>query len=143
MAEERPVPEENPTREEIVLLVDDEDMVIDIGKDMLKTLGYKVLLAKGGKEAIEVIRARKDKIDLVILGMTMADIGGGETYDRIREINPQAKVLLSSGYSIEGQAREILQRGCDGFIQKPFGMKELSQKIRKILGRKMGRTSTT
>ena len=142
VAEERPVPEENPTREEIVLLVDDEDMVIDIGKDMLKTLGYKVLLAKGGKEAIEVIRARKDKIDLVILGMTMADIGGGETYDRIREINPQAKVLLSSGYSIEGQAREILQRGCDGFIQKPFGMKELSKKLRKILDKETRGTST-
>jgi len=97
-------------------------MVIDIGKDMLKTLGYKVLLARGGKEAIEVSRARKDEIDLVILGM---------------------KVLLSSGYSIEGRAREILERGCDGFIQKPFGMEELSQKIREILDKGTGRTSRT
>ena len=143
VVEERQVPEEIPTRKETVLLVDDEDMVIDIGKDMLKTLGYKVLLARGGKEAIEVSRARKDEIDLVILGMTMADMGGGETYDKIKEINPQVKVLLSSGYSIEGRVREILERGCDGFIQKPFGMKELSQKIRKILDKGTGRTSRT
>ncbi len=143
IVEERQVPEEKPTRKETVLLVDDEDMVIDIGKDMLKTLGYKVLLARGGKEAIEVSRARKDEIDLVILGMTMADMGGGETYDRIKAINPQVKVLLSSGYSIEGRAREILERGCDGFIQKPFGMEELSQKIREILDKGTGRTSRT
>jgi len=60
-------------------------------------------------------------------------MGGAETYDKIKEINPQVKVLLSSGYSIEGRAREMLERGCDGFIQKPFGMEELSQKIREIL----------
>jgi len=63
----------------------------------------------------------------------MPDMGGGETYDRIKEINPEVKVLLSSGYSIDGEATEILKRGCQGFIQKPFGMEELSMKIREIL----------
>jgi two-component system cell cycle sensor histidine kinase/response regulator CckA len=67
--------------------------------------------------------------------MIMPDIGGGETYDQLKEINPKVKVLLSSGYSIDGQATEILERGCNGFIQKPFSMKELSQSIRKILGK--------
>jgi len=133
ITEEGQKPEERPTRKETVLLVDDEDMIIDIGEDMLKTLGYKVLLARGGKEAIEVSKAKKDEIDLVILGMTMADMGGSETYDTIKEINPRIKVLLSSGYSKAGQATEILERGCDGFIQKPFSMKEISQKIREIL----------
>ena len=63
----------------------------------------------------------------------MPDMSGGHTFDRLREINPDIKVLLSSGYSIDGQATEILKRGCDGFIQKPFNMKGLSQKLRQIL----------
>jgi CheY-like chemotaxis protein len=65
--------------------------------------------------------------------MIMPGIGGGEAYDRMKEINPDIKVLLSSGYSIDGQATEIMERGCNGFIQKPFNLKELSQELRKIL----------
>ena len=65
--------------------------------------------------------------------MIMPDANGGETYDRLKEINPEIKVLLSSGYSIVGQATEILNRGCNGFIQKPINMKDLSQKLRDIL----------
>ncbi len=116
-----------------VLLVDDEDMIIDVGHEILKTLGYKVLPARGGKEAIEVYKKYRDKIDVVIMDMIMPGIGGGESYDRLKEINPEVKVLLSSGYSIAGQAREIIERGCNGFIQKPFNINELSQKLREIL----------
>ena len=65
--------------------------------------------------------------------MIMPDIGGGETYDAIKKIDSGVKVLLSSGYSLSGQASEILDRGCNGFIQKPFNMRTLSQKIRKVL----------
>ena len=68
--------------------------------------------------------------------MIMPGVGGGEAYDRMKEINPDIKVLLSSGYSINGQAKEILERGCNGFIQKPFTMKELSKAIREVLGKK-------
>lgn len=118
---------------ETVLLVDDEPMVLEVGINMLKKLGYTVLEAKGGREAVKVYKANKDKIDLVILDMIMPDRGGGETYDQMREINPSATVLLSSGYSIDGQATEILERGCNGFIQKPFTIKELSGRIREIL----------
>ena len=117
----------------IILLVDDEEMVLDVGVQLLKTLGYTVLEAKGGKEAVEIYKANKDKIDMVILDMIMPGVGGGEAYDRMKEINPNIKVLLSSGYSINGQATEILERGCDGFIQKPFNMKQLSRSIREIL----------
>ncbi len=67
------------------------------------------------------------------MGLPKLNLGGGETYDRMKEINPKIKVLLSSGYSINGQAKEILNRGCDGFIQKPFNMEELSQKLREVL----------
>jgi len=118
---------------ETILLVDDEAMVLDVGAKMLKKLGYTVLEAQGGREAVEICKGNKDEINLVILDMIMPDMGGGETYDRMKELNPKVRVLLSSGYSIEGQAKEILERGCDAFIQKPFKMQELSGRIREIL----------
>ena len=116
-----------------ILLVDDETIVLDIGVEMLERLGYTVLQAKGGREATETYKQNHDKIDMVILDMIMPGMGGSETYDKITEINPNVKVLLSSGYSIDGQAKEILARGCDGFIQKPFTTNELSQSISEVL----------
>jgi len=121
---------------EAVLLVDDEDMIIDVGKELLGELSYEVLLARSGQEAIKIYEENKEKIDMVILDMIMPDMSGGDTYDRLKESNPDIKVLLSSGYSIDGQATEILNRGCDGFIQKPFNIKQLSQKLREILDKK-------
>ena len=118
---------------ETILLVDDEDVIIEVSLEILNALGYQVLTARSGKEAIEVYKKNKDKIDIIILDMIMPDMGGGKVYDRIKEINPDIKVLLSSGYSIEGQATEILKRGCNGFIQKPFNISELSQIIKKVL----------
>ncbi len=119
-----------------VLLVDDEEVILEVGKDLLETMGYRVLTAKDGKDAIKVYRKRKAEIDIIILDMVMPDMGGGEAYDRLKKIDPDIKVLLSSGYSIEGEATEILKRGCNGFIQKPFMIKLLSEKIMEILGKK-------
>jgi two-component system cell cycle sensor histidine kinase/response regulator CckA len=121
--------------DETVLLVDDEDMIIDVGEQLLQKLGYEVLIARSGKEAIEIYEKDKDKIDIVILDMIMPDMSGGDTFDSLKETNPEIKVLLSTGYSIDGQATEILNRGCNGFIQKPFNMKQLSGKLREILGK--------
>ena len=118
---------------ETVLLVDDEDMIIDVGTRMLQKLGYQVFIARDGKEAIEVFKKHPEEIDLVVLDMIMPRMGGGETYDRIKQIKPDVKVLLSSGFSINGQASEILNRGCNGFIQKPFNLQNLSQNLREIL----------
>ncbi len=118
-----------------VLLVDDEEVVIDVAGQLLKKLGYHVLEARSGKEAIQLFLEWCEKIDIVILDMIMPDIGGGEVYDRIKEIDPQVKVLLSSGYSIDGQATDILERGCNSFIQKPFNMIVLSKKIREVLNK--------
>ena len=109
-------------------------MIIDVGEEMLRELGYKPLVAGTGKEAIELYRKNRDTIDMVILDMIMPGMEGGEVYDRLKEISPGVKCLLSSGYAINGKATEILERGCDGFIQKPFGLRELSQKIREVLG---------
>ncbi len=116
--------------------MDDEDRILDAGKKMLAALGYKVMVAGSGKQAIEVFKEEHGEIDMVILDMIMPGVGGGEVYDRIKAISPNVKVLLSSGYSIDGQAEKILKRGCNGFIQKPFNIKELSEKIREILNNK-------
>lgn len=121
---------------ETILLVDDEKMILDVGKELLKKLGYKVLVAKGGKAAVELYESNNEEIDMVILDMIMPHMGGGDTYDLMKTINPNIKILLSSGYSIDGQATEIMKRGCNGFIQKPFDMKGLSQKIREIFDKK-------
>jgi PAS domain S-box-containing protein len=116
-----------------ILLIDDETMILDVGVELLEELGYTVLSALSGPEAIDIFQKDQDKIDLVIMDMIMPGMGGGETFDRLKEINPDVKVLLSSGYSINGQATKILRRGCDGFIQKPFNMNQLAEKVQKIL----------
>ena len=121
---------------ETLLLVDDEEMIIDAIQDVLKRLGYKVLSALSGKEAIQVYKENKEKIDMVILDMIMPEIGGRDTYYKLKEINPDVKVLLASGYSLNNHVAKILEQGCGGFIQKPFSIRKLSQKIREILDKK-------
>ena len=118
---------------ETILLVDDERMILEVGRQLLEAMGYEVLTAKNGKEAVDIYQAKKNDIDLLILDVIMPEMNGGEVYDKMKEINPNIKVLLSSGYSMEGQATEILERGCEGFIQKPFHIGKLSKSVRKAL----------
>jgi two-component system cell cycle sensor histidine kinase/response regulator CckA len=118
---------------ETILFVDDEHMVRHVAQHILETLGYNVITASGGKEAVETFHRDLNYIDMIILDMIMPHMSGGETYDRMKAINPNIRVLLSSGYSKDGQAKEILDRGCNGFIQKPFNIMQLSQKIREVL----------
>jgi CheY-like chemotaxis protein len=116
-----------------ILLVDDEEMVLNVSARVLERLGYSVLEAKSGKEAISVYKENQSKIDMVILDMVMPGMGGGEVYDIMKKIDKNVKVLLSSGYSMDGQAKKILQRGCDGFLQKPYSIAEVSGKLRDLL----------
>jgi CheY-like chemotaxis protein len=116
-----------------ILLVDDEEIVLEISKMMLEKLDFRVITAMGGKEALEIYKEKKDSIDIIILDMIMPGMSGGKTYDKLKKIDPGVKVLLSSGYSLNGEATRILDRGCDGFIQKPFNMEEISKKIGEIL----------
>jgi CheY-like chemotaxis protein len=118
---------------ETLLLVDDEIDVLEIGRQLLRRLGYTVKAVSSGAEALQIYEAHPAAIDLVLLDMVMPGMGGGETFDRLRQINPAVKVLLASGYSLEGQAEQILARGCDGFIQKPFDISALSAKLRSLL----------
>jgi two-component system, cell cycle sensor histidine kinase and response regulator CckA len=119
--------------DETILLVDDEETVLDVGIEILQWLGYTVYSARSGIKALSILKEMDVKIDLVILDMIMPEMGGGKTYDLIKQFDPGQKVLLSSGYSISGEARQILNRGCNGFIQKPFDIKTLSSKIREIM----------
>jgi len=116
-----------------VLLVDDEQLLIDVGSQMLEAMGHRVMTAEGGEQALKVYAAQREQIDLVILDMMMPDLDGRDTFKALKEIDPAVKVLLSSGYSLDGQATEILDMGCRGFIQKPFNMQELSEKISTVL----------
>ncbi len=138
--EKRPVKEKkistSPQKgSETILLVDDQDMILDTCGEVLRTLGYTVIPAKSGNEALEIYTRAKEAVDLVILDMVMPGLSGSATYDKLKETHQQVKVLLASGYSIDGQASQILERGCNGFIQKPFDIQTLSQKIREILER--------
>jgi PAS domain S-box-containing protein len=138
-ASTKKVPKAHRSRERIVpgqetvLLIDDEDMVLEIGRALLETMGYQVITAKDGEEAISLYERQGSGIDLVLLDVVMPGLGGGDVYDRLKTMNPDMKCLLLSGYSIDGEATEILQRGCDGFIQKPFKLRDLSKSIREIL----------
>ena len=116
-----------------VLLVDDEEPIIKVGKELLELIGYRVLIARDGNEAVKTYRKYQDEINVVVLDMVMPGMGGGEAYDRLKKLDPDVKVLLSSGFSIDGEASDILDRGCNGFIQKPFTVKQLSRALEKVL----------
>ncbi|MBW1768934.1 MAG: response regulator, partial [Deltaproteobacteria bacterium] len=121
---------------ETVLLVDDEEVILEVGKELLEVMGYQVLVARNGEEALKIYKNNQDDIDLVLLDMIMPNMGGGEAYDRMKEVNPDITVLLSGGSSVDGEATEILERGANAFIQKPFNIQELSGKIREVLDKK-------
>jgi len=116
-----------------VLLVDDEEMILNVGNDMIECLGYHVVTAQGGIAGLEEYQKNMNDVDLVILDMIMPDLSGRDVFARLKEMNPGVRVILSSGYSMDGQAKEIMDQGCRGFIQKPFSLNNISQKIREVL----------
>ena len=116
-----------------VLLVDDEELIIDVGTQMLEKVGFKVVVAESGPKAVKIYQEMHENIDLVILDMVMPGMNGGVVFDKLKDINNLVNVLLSSGYSLDGHAKEIMNRGCNGFIQKPFNMNQLISKIKESL----------
>jgi len=116
-----------------VLVVDDEPAVLEISGKMLTKLGFRVLEACSGRDALSVFRQNREMIDIVILDMIMPDMGGGEVYDRMKDIDQNVKAILATGYSLDGEASRILKKGCDGVIQKPFSIDHLSRIIYRVL----------
>ncbi len=122
-----------PDGRQTILLVDDEQLVVDAGRQVLERLGYRVFTAFNGGDAIGMVEQLKGGIDLVILDLHMPDINGEAVFDAIKNNDRDIKVLLSSGGSLNGEATRMLNRGCNGFIQKPFSILELSENIKKII----------
>ena len=122
----------NDKQQPVILFADDDAICLDVGVKILQKLGYKVLDARDGQEAIEVFLKNQSEVDLVILDMRMP-YNGGNAFSQLKKINANVKVLIASGYAKDQQIKEMMEKGCSGFIQKPFSIKSLSQKIKNTL----------
>ena len=133
---EPPAQADEPTlaRGGLVLLVDDEQMVRELACEHLINAGLQVHACANGREAVEYYRHNWREVSLIILDLIMPEMNGRDTFAAIREINPQARVLLSSGYSINGQAQDLLRVGALDFLQKPFLRQALLEKVATALG---------
>lgn len=130
-----PAEEEMPRGTETILLVDDEDMIWDLVIGMLQELGYTVILAGNGREAVETYSSNPGMIDLVIMDMVMPEMNGREAFERLHACDPQVRVLLSSGYVSEEDAHYVMEAGALGFLRKPYRLRELAKMVRKLLDR--------
>jgi len=119
-----------------ILMIEDEDVVVEVTQAMLERLGYRVMVAKTGKDAIHITKTFDGQIDLALLDIKLPDMEGGKVYPLIMEARPDLKVIVFSGYAIDGPARKILDAGAQDFIQKPFSLATLSEKLKEVLGRK-------
>ena len=122
-----------PGGSETILFVDDEEEILAVGRKILAGLGYRVITAPDGKTSLEIYTDRGDQIDLVVLDYVMPGMGGREVFETLRQIDPDVRVLLSSGYSSNNQVAHMLKNGCKGFIQKPYDAVRMARKIREIL----------
>ena len=116
-----------------VLLADDEEMVRQVGVSMLETLGFRVLTAADGQEAVEVFRAHMDEIRCVVLDLTMPRMDGEETFREIRRLHPGARVILTSGYNEQQVTQRFAGGGLAGFIQKPYKLNDFQSTLHQVL----------
>ena len=123
---------ENSNPQSVILFADDDELCLDVGVKILQKLGYSVLQARDGQEALEVFERNKNTVDLVILDMRMP-YNGGRAFDQLKQIKSDVKILIASGYTEDQQIRAMFEQGCIGFIQKPFSINVLSKKITKAL----------
>jgi PAS domain S-box-containing protein len=119
---------------ETILLVDDEDVITDVTGQMISGMGYQILVANSGETAIEIFKENHARIDLVIMDMIMPGTGGAETFKALKAIDSKVKVILSSGYTLNGEAKHIMDQGVLAFLQKPYTLDEISKKMREVLG---------
>jgi len=117
-----------------ILVIEDEPAVMDLTRTVLERLGYRVLEATTGKEAIDIANSFNGAIDLALMDIKLPDMTGNQVYPRIMKARPEMKVLVCSGYSIDGPAHEIIAAGAQGFVQKPFSVLTLSEKLKEALG---------
>jgi CheY-like chemotaxis protein len=118
---------------ESILIIDDEPVIREVAGDILSSYGYRVQLAADGEEGVRMYKKQDPRSDLVILDMIMPRKGGRETFLKLKKINPDIKVLFSTGYSQNEKVNEIIALGVSGFIQKPYQVNDLLSKVREIL----------
>ncbi|MBQ7404282.1 MAG: response regulator [Lentisphaeria bacterium] len=119
--------------DETILIVDDQETVWDFLIEALQKLGYSVLLAENGLDAVEIYESNPGQIDLVLLDMIMPKQGGHATFHKLKEIDPNVKVLLSSGFVSLDEVDDLLQNGAAGFLPKPHRIGDMAREIRRIL----------
>ncbi|MCG3146851.1 MAG: Sensor histidine kinase RcsC [Verrucomicrobiae bacterium] len=139
-ASAKPLPQAAPAQPamarggvECILLAEDEDVIREMAQLTLEAKGYKVLAAADGAAALARYRENHDKIDMVIADMAMPRLSGPELFDRMKQINPGVRVIVSSGYSHDQEGQRMLQHGCLGFLQKPYNGEQLCAAVRSIL----------
>ena len=121
------------TGEGTILVIEDEEPLVELFRQILERLGYRVLQARTGKEAVEFARTFDGQIDLALLDIKLPDMDGGRVYPLIMEARPDMKVIVCSGYSIHGPAQDIIDAGAEGFIQKPFSIAPFAEKLKEVL----------
>ncbi|MGB8336729.1 MAG: response regulator [Desulfobacterales bacterium] len=132
----KPVRALNMENSGTILVIEDEEMVLDVTCTMLQNLGYRVLAARSGEEALRIADSHDGQIDLALLDIILPDMGGKDIYPRLLASRPNLRVIVCSGYTLNGPAQEILKQGAQGFIQKPYTMAALSEKLSAILNSK-------
>jgi len=114
-------------------MIEDEEIVMHVTHEILERLGYRFLGAINGKEAIDIAKTFDGDIDLAILDIVLPDMGGQAIYPLLMKARPNLKVIVCSGYSLDGPAQEILNAGAEAFIQKPFSVAKISAKLKEVL----------
>lgn len=122
-----------PRGTETILIVDDQETVWDFLIEALQKLGYSVLLAENGVDAVEIYQNNPGQIDLVLLDMIMPQQGGHTTFYKLKELDPNVKVLLSSGFVSHDEVDDLLANGAAGFLPKPHRIADMAKEIRRIL----------
>jgi CheY-like chemotaxis protein len=125
----------NEESKKTILWVDDEEIALEVWSLMLQKLGYTVLQARYGYEALEIFEKNKNRISLVIMDMRMPGMNGCEVYDRLKEISPETRIILVSGYIDQYSIDELSKRDFDCYIEKPFNLKKLSEKLNEVLAK--------
>lgn len=121
------------TEKKTVFVVDDEEMLRTLTCDIIEGEGYKVISASNGREALEMFRRVGNEVGLVILDMSMPEMDGTQTFEALREIDPQLKVLVSSGFSDDPHVAKLIKDGAHGIIPKPFKVDELATIVRNAM----------
>jgi len=132
--EQEKAPDVPKGKGETILLVDDESIIRELGRDALEQLGYNVFVAEDGLAALDLYEKHRDKIDLVILDLIMPNLSGKEAFERLRQINPDIKVVISTGYAKDGVLEPLLDNKANGFIKKPYKIQNMARVVRSAIG---------